>query len=216
LITEQSVKQPPLEEQPPAEQPPVENKTEIPQENATVPEENATVPELPQENATIPGVSTEELSQIYAMSPSTVTGTSWWNSSWVRRKIINISDTGSALTNYTVITNISYVVGMQPSFNDLRFTYYNGTDQLEMYYQKLYVESNVGMFALRVPNIAASSNTTVYMYYNNSGATDASNASATWNIYDPFDGASYNATRWETHYLGNGAGPESFTVSGGI
>ena len=212
---QQPVEVPPIE-QPPAEQPPAENKTEIPQENVTVPEENATVPELPQENATLPEVSKEELSRIYAMSPSTVTGTNWWNSSWALRKIINISNTGSALTNYTVITNISYVVGMQPSFNDLRFTYYNGTDQLEMYYQKLYVESNVGMFALRVPSIAASSNTTVYMYYNNSGATDASNAGATWVLYDPFDGASYNATRWETHYVGNGAGPESFTVSGGI
>jgi parallel beta-helix repeat protein len=180
--------------------------------------------QAPVENLTIPKAGTNETNiSVPIEQPPEETrlfgtqGDAWWNSSFTCRKIINITNSGgTALTNYTVVMNISYLTGMQADFDDVRFVY-NGTSQSEMYYQKMYITNSVaGQFAFLVPSIAANNNETVYMYYCNSSVTDGSNPTAIWNTYDPFDGASYNATRWETHYLGNGAGPENFTVSGGI
>ncbi|MCX6802538.1 MAG: DUF2341 domain-containing protein [Candidatus Diapherotrites archaeon] len=112
----------------------------------------------------------------------------WWNSSWGYRKPVTINNTGNSntLTNYQVFVNVSFVSGkMKSDFNDLRFYDHDSNTALS-YWIENYVASSDANVWVKVPSIPASSNKTIYMYYENGSATSDSNAEAVMLVYDDF------------------------------
>lgn len=102
----------------------------------------------------------------------------WWNSSWMNKQNISIEEkTGTTLINHEVLINVTYSLGMNADFSDIRFT--NASENQELsYYQIDRNNSNWSSFYVRIPALLTSANTTIYMYYNNSIALSNSNASA--------------------------------------
>ena len=115
----------------------------------------------------------------------------WWNKFWTKRKAI-IVNTTTDLTDYQFNYTVSWVSGMNDTFKDLRFTYFNDTTgmQTELPY---WVEQNFSQDNARVwikANLTTGNNT-VYMYYGNSTVESVSDGNATFISF--FDG---NSTGW--------------------
>ena len=106
----------------------------------------------------------------------------WWNSSFEKRKEINITNVGSStLENFPAYLNISKETDMQADFDDLRFI--NGSceedSNLELAYEiENYTSSNAHVW-LKIPSLATGVNK-ICMYYNNSGASSGENATGVW------------------------------------
>lgn len=109
----------------------------------------------------------------------------WWDASWsARRKItFDASTISENLTNFPVrvsltSSNIDYTK-TQNSGQDLRFTDGDGT--LLKYEIETWNESGTSEVWVKVPQIDASSTTNyIYMYYDNSGASDGQDAANVW------------------------------------
>jgi hypothetical protein len=143
----------------------------------------------------------------------------WYSTSWKFRKPITVNNSlTSALTDYQVYlqieTNSLISAGkMNSDCSDIRFTYYNPATQAETLISH-WLESgcNTGSTSIwvKVSSIPASGNSTIYMYYGNSGATSTSSGDNTFIFFDDFDDGSLDTTnRWNI-----GAGTP--TESGGI
>ena len=120
-----------------------------------------------------------------------IKGLTWWNQSWQWREPINISNTAGDLTNYQVRidlnnSNVGSSFDWSNNGDDIRFT--NSTDDL----LNFWIESwnSTGQEAtiwVNVTYLANNTNTTIYMYYGNSGASSVSNGTATFEFFDDFE-----------------------------
>jgi len=119
---------------------------------------------------------------------------SWWNSSWERKRPINLSvSSGSTPKGYQVKLNITYDSDMQTDFDDLRFV--NGSENTELPYWV--EEKSNGEWAVvwvKVDQNITTDNYTIYMYYGNPSATSESNGSAVFEFFDDFSG---DLSQWE-------------------
>jgi predicted GH43/DUF377 family glycosyl hydrolase len=108
-------------------------------------------------------------------------GESWYNSNWLYRKPITIDNTSgtSTLTNYQVQVSVTYDSKMQSDFDDIRFTDSDSTTLLD-HWLETSTTSVSAIFKVEVPRVPASSTKTIYMYYGNSGASNASNGDNTF------------------------------------
>jgi|GEM_PF-2491862 len=115
----------------------------------------------------------------------------WAYPAWAYRKPITITEqSGNTLTDYQVAINISYDSDMKSDFSDLRFTWLNetsGNEQEIPYWIESEVDSNWAYVWIKVPEIPANDNATVYMYYGNPDATSESNGTAVFELFDDFD-----------------------------
>ncbi len=114
----------------------------------------------------------------------------WHNSSWNYRKAITVSNSGSALTDYQVLVTIdtsSLVTAgkLLSSCNDIRFTSSDGSTILNYWIESGCNTSSTKIW-VKIPSIANGTNT-IYLYYNNTGASAASNGTNTFEMYDQFD-----------------------------
>lgn len=97
------------------------------------------------------------------------------------RKEVSISGHTSNLTNYQVQVSVSYELGMQGDFDDLRFVEYDGTNYSELYYwRETYTASTSATCWVKVPSLTANTTKTIYMYYGNSTVSSASNGANTF------------------------------------
>ncbi len=106
----------------------------------------------------------------------------WWNSSWEKRKEINITNVGSTtLTNFPAYLNVSKTGSMQADYDDLRFI--NGScasgQSLELVYEIDYDDSNKADVWIKIPSLISGVNQ-ICMYYNNSGASAGENLTGVW------------------------------------
>jgi len=107
----------------------------------------------------------------------------WWNSSWdYKREITVTENSGSSLSNYSVLINVPYNANMKTDFSDLRFLDSTETNELG-YWIENKTDSTEAWIWVKVPSLTASSNTSVYMYYGNSGASSDSNVSNAFWLY---------------------------------
>lgn len=120
-----------------------------------------------------------------------------WNESWYNVKEINLSGTGTELPNYQVGLNITYDGDMQADFDDLRFVDTDDITEIDFWLEEK-IDSSWAYVWVEVPTIAASGNTTIYMYYNNSAASSASNGTNTFDFYDDFEDGSVDTDLWST------------------
>lgn len=109
-----------------------------------------------------------------------------WLSGFDRRKSVSITGSVGAGTNYMVMINVTYDSDMQTDLDDVRFTTSDGLTILDHWRQN-YTDSAYGIFWVEVTDNLNSS-TTIYMYYGNPTATDASDGDATFlDFYDKDD-----------------------------
>ena len=108
----------------------------------------------------------------------------WWNTSWQYRRPINITEqSGNTLTDYQVKLTIDTATlisegKMNSDCSDIRFTDEN--DNEIPYWIESGCNSANTIIWVKVPNIPASSSTTIYMYYGNSEASSESNVRSVW------------------------------------
>jgi hypothetical protein len=143
----------------------------------------------------------------------------WYDSNWGYRKSHNISAASAgALTNYQIMIRPHYGAGTDSGadvylnsnsntdFSDIRFTNSSGDDLLDHWIETIYYSDNATVW-VEVDTIAASGNTTIYIYYGNAGASDASDGEATFILFDHFLGVALNASLWTaTNDAGCGGG----------
>jgi hypothetical protein len=122
------------------------------------------------------------------ISGISVQAQSWYNSSWNYRKAITINSSqvsgGSNLTNFPVLISLSSDSNLastaQSNGNDILFTDSTGTNKLN-HEIETYLSSTGQLIAwVQVPTLSASANTTIYMYYGNSSASNQQNPPGVW------------------------------------
>jgi PKD repeat protein len=123
---------------------------------------------------------------------------------WDYRKEITVNNTGAELTDYQVMFNVNRSAGSDSGFtvyldgkcesdyDDIRFT--TGENTLCDYWIES-SSSTVATIWVEVPTIA-SGDTTLYLYYGNSGAAAVSDGDATFPFFDNFSGESLDDTKW--------------------
>jgi len=143
---------------------------------------------------------------LFLPSPRPASGLSGWS---YRRAITITEQSGSALTDYQVRIDLTSVAltDAAPDGSDIRFTADDGETMLT-FWREEWEGPSAGqkkVFWVKVPSIPASGTVTIYVYYANPSASDASDPSATFDDFDHFDtdtSASWNALTgtwtWDT------------------
>ncbi len=146
-----------------------------------------TVINATQTNATGYETNSGDSDVTYSLYRSTSANTTtWWNTAFQYRKNITVSNTGSALTNYSINFTVTFVSGkMNSNFSDLRFADSTGSEL--SYWIENYTASTSANVWVRVSNILSGSSI-VYMYYGNPSASSASNVTKTFLLFDNFEG----------------------------
>lgn len=108
----------------------------------------------------------------------------WWNNNWYKRQKIDISEnSGTTSNNYTFDLNITYDSDMQTDFDDLRFVDSTETEELN-YWIESYIASNSAQVRVKVPTLTMDTNTSIYMYYDNTLAISTSDPENAFLFYD--------------------------------
>ncbi len=138
-----------------------------------------------------------------------------WLTGWSKRKLLTITgSTSGAQTDYQMkltvhksagtdtSTDIYLGTNVKDDFSDIRFTSSNGSTTIN-YWIESYTSGSVATVWIKIPSIPINlCTTTIYLYYNNAGASSISSGTGTFDFFDDFnrsDGA-----------LGNG-----WTIGGG-
>ncbi len=115
----------------------------------------------------------------------------WWNTSWEYRKPINITNPGNNLINYPIKLTIDSKKlisdnRLNPDGSDIRFI---GADDATLlaYWNETPFNETRTIIWVNVTSLP-SGNTTIYMYYGNPSASDASNPEAVFSLFDDFTG----------------------------
>jgi hypothetical protein len=112
---------------------------------------------------------------------------SWYNSSWNKRKKITIDETkipGSTnLTNFPVLvsrTDTELRDNAQSDGDDILFTSFDGKTKLSHEIEK-YVSASGELIAwVKIPTLKAMVNSEIYMYYDNSSASNQQSPTTVW------------------------------------
>jgi hypothetical protein len=118
------------------------------------------------------------------------TAVGWWDASWLDRKKITFDNASSSenlidfpmlvALNPTNLSNIDYSK-TQNNGEDIRFVDSNNVTALQYEIEK-WDESGTSSIWVKIPQIDALSTTSyIWMYYNNTGASDNSTTTGVWN-----------------------------------
>ena len=125
---------------------------------------------------------------VFILSFTTSVHAAWYNQDYSNKVLINVTERSgiAGLMNYSVRLNITYDSDMQVDFDDLLFTNASETANLSYWTEKHY-NSNHAIVWVRVDNLTVNANTTIYLYYGNITASNFSNLSQTFLVWDNFD-----------------------------
>src|SRR5665811_583700 len=138
----------------------------------------------------------------------------WWNESWGYRQTVNITNTGTAQTDYqiaitldtaTLITNGK----MRSDCNDIRITDTNGK-LLPYWIEEGSAPCNNAATKIwtKVPSIYTSGNT-LLLYYGNPSSSSYQNGNKVFDFFDDFNGNYINPSKWPDQ-------TGTWTISGGV
>lgn len=119
----------------------------------------------------------------------------WYDLGWSKRKQITVSNSNGALTNFQVKLNIGYDGAMKSDFGDLRFVSSDGVTLLP-YWVESYTASATAIIWVKVPNLPANGNATIFMYYGNSAVSSASDGLGVFDFFDDFSDGSIDPAKW--------------------
>jgi len=112
---------------------------------------------------------------------------SWYDANWSARQRVRVINTDAqAYSNVAVKLNVVYDADMQSDFDDLRFTDASGTTTLDYWLERVVTGTEAKVW-VKIPTMATSSVTELYMYYGNTGSTTTSDISNVFNAYDDFE-----------------------------
>ena len=135
----------------------------------------------------------------------------WWDNSWAKKQLIQINTTQIGLQNQSVLINVTYNSNMQTSFNDIRFVDDTETNELGQWkYNNTCITGSSCQFWVNISSLTATSNRTIYMYYNNSGVSSTSDITTAFILGDDWD--SVDSSKWNALA---GSSSSSWTASGG-
>jgi len=136
----------------------------------------------------------------------------WWDSNWLYKKPITITYSGSALTDYQIkiVTDTQSLINggkMQSDCDDIRMidSAEGSEDELNYWIESGTCGTASTRIWVKLPSITG--NKTIYMYYGNDSAPNASNGSDTFVFFDDFetgigfDEGSLNPTTTTTQYI---------------
>ncbi len=109
----------------------------------------------------------------------------WYDTDWVYRKNITFNSSQIAQNNlidFPVLINISdsnLSTFAEPSGYDILFTDGDGTTKLDHEIENFTAGNLVAW--VRIPTLSNTTNTSIFMYYNNSAATEQQNRTGVWN-----------------------------------
>jgi parallel beta-helix repeat protein len=105
----------------------------------------------------------------------------WWNRSWALRRPVTVSNENnpSTLENYQVKIVVDNADNMNENFNDLRFVDNDDATELSYWIENYNPSENAAVW-VKVLDIPANDNKTIYMYYGNPCASPASDFSTTF------------------------------------
>lgn len=113
----------------------------------------------------------------------------WYNPSWLYRKSITIDHTkvgnGSEdQTNFPVLISLSGLTNINANGTDIRFTAGDGTTELPREIESYAVGTLVAW--VKVPTLSYTTDTVIYMYFGNAGASEpaANSAYGSQNVWD--------------------------------
>jgi len=110
----------------------------------------------------------------------------WYNPSWNFRKKITIDGTKVAATqtNFPVLISFTTDADLASSAlangNDILFTSADGTTKLDHEIENFTVSNGKLIAWVRVPSLSSTTNTVLYLYFNNSGSSNQQNATGVW------------------------------------
>ena len=111
----------------------------------------------------------------------------WYNGSWSARKRVRVINADpTAYTDVAVKLTVAYDSDMQTDFDELRFTDSSGTNIIPHWIES-YTTGVTAQVWVKVPTLATSSATEIFMYYGNVSATSTSDPSNVFEIYDDFE-----------------------------
>jgi|GEM_PF-1757019 len=123
----------------------------------------------------------------------------WFDVAWKCRMPLTIDNTKCPenLAGYQVWFDIPYDADMKPDFSDLRFVQYYGSSNLALPFWLETREAGKHARAhVNVSFIAASSSSTIHMYYGNPQAGNASDGQATFLFFDDFEDGVLDPDKW--------------------
>jgi len=129
-----------------------------------------------------------------------------WLSGWAYRREITITEqSGSTLTDYQVrielnSSNFDFSKANSDG-SDIRFTEDDGTTLLPYWIEKWDNTNEEAVIWVKVPSIPANGETTIYLYYGNSGAESESDGDAVFELFDDFEGTELDTSKWD--YVGS-------------
>lgn len=116
-----------------------------------------------------------------------VPNSEWYDTNWSKRKRVTVTNAdATAYTDAVVPITVTFDGDMQSDFDDLRFTDASGITSLS-YVRESYTPSTDALIWVKVPTLAASDDTEIYMYYGNGSATSGSVGTTTFAVYDDFE-----------------------------
>lgn len=153
-----------------------------------------------------------------ALHPGT-TDAAWWNDDWGYRIIANVSNPGSALSDYqisiTVDTATLITAGkMQSDCDDIRITDGNG-NLINHWIETGGKGCNTSTTNIwvKAPSLPTSGSF-LYVYYGNPSASNVQNGNTVFEFFDDFSGSSLDQSKWMTGTIGSTSGTD-WSVSGG-
>lgn len=121
---------------------------------------------------------------------------------WKHRVPITIDNSAQAiaLTNFQVklVLNTQTLITngkLNIDGSDFRFLDANGS-VIPYWIENNSINTSLTNVWLKIPNINANAILTIYGYYGNTSASPLSNGDNTFELFDDFNGASFNATKW--------------------
>ena len=139
------------------------------------------------------GVRTILVLMTCSLSTQFLTAQNWYNTDWSYRIPVTITHPGTtSLTDYQVeisLDNTFNWADLNSDTTDIRFTGSDGVTPLDFWVEE-WTHSTSALIWVKVPAIAAGTNTTIYFYYGNDNpsVTSASNGENTFAFFDGFNG----------------------------
>jgi hypothetical protein len=126
-----------------------------------------------------------------------------------RRMPIYVTNSGAPLADYQLKIDVPFSCHMKADFSDVKFTFGDGTTSLT-YWKESHTASSSAVFWVKDPQLPSGSST-IYMYYGDPAAADASDGPATFEFFDDFSGTALDAAKW----VSGTDGTSTVTVSNG-
>ncbi len=125
----------------------------------------------------------------------------WWNTTWEYKKPIEINASSNDY-EYQIYFNVTYEWGMNANFTDLRFL--NEEENTSLPYGiEQWQNGSWAAGWFRIDSIDAQNSTQAYIYYGNDQATNISNYTDIFDLYESFEDSNWNNPSWVINHPDN-------------